>query len=139
MSAQTEEAVLRANDAFYEAFGARDTAAMDELWATSCEVHCVHPGWPPLSGRDAVMESWLGILEGGEAPAIRHHSPRATVFGDAAVVICLEVIPGAVLVATNAFVQERGDWRMVHHHAGPISIGTGGSGGTGGTPPETIH
>ncbi|MFL5400830.1 MAG: nuclear transport factor 2 family protein [Myxococcales bacterium] len=30
-------------------------------------------------------------------------------------------MPGATLVATNLFVREDGTFRMVHHHAGPLT------------------
>ena len=50
------EAVLFANEAFYQAFAARDLAAMEEVWAHHCPVACIHPGWPPLHGRQAVNE-----------------------------------------------------------------------------------
>jgi ketosteroid isomerase-like protein len=113
--------VLAANAAFYAAFARRDAAAMDELWARQAEVACLHPGWNPLVGREAVVQSWRGILLGGGAPAsIRCQQAEAHVTGDAAWVICFEVIPGAALAATNLFVRESGRWRMVHHHSSPV-------------------
>jgi ketosteroid isomerase-like protein len=113
--------VLAANADFYAAFARRDAAAMDELWARQAEVACLHPGWNPLVGREAVVQSWRGILLGGGAPAsIRCQQAEAHVTGDAAWVICFEVIPGAALAATNLFVRESGRWRMVHHHSSPV-------------------
>ena len=44
----------------------------------------------------------------------------ARVFGAVAVVICRELVSGSPLVATNVFVREEGEWRMSHHHAGPV-------------------
>ena len=41
--------------------------------------------------------------------------------GDAALVFCLEVVDSAPVAATNVFVIEDGAWRMVHHHAGPVT------------------
>ena len=38
-----------------------------------------------------------------------------------ALVVCREVIGDTTLAATNVFVRERGDWRLVHHQAGPTS------------------
>lgn len=113
--------VLAANAAFYSAFARLDAAAMDQLWARDAPVACLHPGWNPLVGREAVMQSWRGILLGGGAPAsIRCEQPVAHVKGDAAWVICFEVIPGGALVATNFFVREAGRWRMAHHHSSPL-------------------
>ena len=44
------EAVLEANQAFYEAFEARDIDAMSELWEHTDRVVCTHPGWATLRG-----------------------------------------------------------------------------------------
>ncbi len=121
MGARDEELVLAMNRAFYAAFTARDVAAMTELWAQRAAVTCIHPGWQPLHGRDAVLASWQGILENPNAPAIRCARASAQVFGDTAVVVCTELLPDAELVATNVFVREDGQWRLVHHQAGGVA------------------
>ena len=43
----------------------------------------------------------------------------AHVLGHVAWVTCREVIEGGQLAATNVFVQENGQWRLVHHQSGP--------------------
>ncbi|WP_276603288.1 nuclear transport factor 2 family protein [Nannocystis pusilla] len=51
-------------------------------------------------------------------------------------VICAQTIGDTELVATNIFVREDGEWKMVHHHAGPVVRRRGGrppSGPVGGT------
>lgn len=116
-----EEAVLFANDRFYAAFTAKDLDAMEDLWADS-RVLCVHPGWQPLFGREEVLASWQGILGEEEGPAIQCHAPRVTVYGDTAVVVCIEEIEGAYLCATNLFIRDGSDWRLAHHHAGPVNM-----------------
>jgi ketosteroid isomerase-like protein len=118
-----ERAVLAANAEFYRAFAMRDVDAMDALWARSTPVACVHPGWQVLNGREAVMASWRGIL-GGVPPAIRCSQEIACVAGSAAFVVCTENIDAGELVATNVFVQEEGDWKLAHHHAGPVATET---------------
>ncbi|HTO96330.1 MAG TPA: nuclear transport factor 2 family protein [Myxococcales bacterium] len=116
-----EREVLAANDAFYTAFARRDAQAMETLWAHQAPVACLHPGWEPLVGREAVVESWRRILLGGGAPpSIRCDSAEARVSGDFAWVICREVLPGGALAATNLFIREAGAWRLVHHHASPL-------------------
>lgn len=110
------DAILEANETFYRAFRDGDAGAMDAVWARDAEVACIHPGAVPLSGREAVMDSWREIL--GGPPPIHCVRPRAHQLGDAAFVTCGERVPGGVLVATNMFVRENGAWRMVHHHAG---------------------
>ena len=110
-------AVLFANDAFYTAFANRDVDAMDALWSRKASVTCLHPGWRPLFGRDAVMESWRGILLGSHAPDIRCRDAKAFVYGEVAVVICDEVVDGTFLVASNVFVRDGRRWEIVYHQA----------------------
>ena len=113
--------VLFVNDAFYDAFRTRDLVTMDRLWSRRAAVACIHPGWQPLSGREEVMKSWEGILGGGEAPEIFCLEPKAHIIGATAFVVCYEQIGSGVLVATNIFVKEGDDWRLVHHQAGPCN------------------
>ena len=114
------DAVLAANLLFYQAFTTRDVAAMDALWARRAPVACVHPGWPPLADRAAVMESWHGILSNPESPRIVCYDERVFLYGDTALVICEEEIEGGTLIASNWFVREDGGWRMAHHQAGQL-------------------
>jgi len=121
------DAVLFANEAFYRAFTDRDMRAMNEVWAREHPIACIHPGWEPLFGRDAVLGSWQAILAGAQSPGIACRDPRPFVHGGAAHVICYEELGGTYLIATNVFVREGSLWRLVHHQAGP----------TAGAPPRT--
>lgn len=112
-------AVMFANDAFYAAFAAGDLEAMGRLWAEDHPVTCIHPGWQPLFGYEAVMESWRGILSSGETAAIRCQDARVHAAGDLAWVTAFERLPRGVLVATNLFLRRGAQWRMIHHQAGP--------------------
>lgn len=115
------DAILFANEAFYRAFADRDLAAMEELWARDAPVLCIHPGWAPLTERDAVMASWRAILTGRHPPAIRCRHPEVFQYGDVAVVACYEVIDASFLIATNVFARRQGRWKMVHHQGGPVN------------------
>ena len=115
-------ALLFANEAFYDAFRLRDYSAMDRLWARDTAVACVHPGWPAVIGREAVLRSWNGILTGPNAPQIGYRSPTAFVQGSSGFVICYETLDSGVLVASNLFVREDGVWKLVHHQAGPCNV-----------------
>lgn len=115
-----EDDVLAANEAFYGAFAAADAAAIDALWAREAPVACIHPGWGVLTGRKDVLESWRRIFRNAP-PDIFCHGARAFLLGDSAFVVCLEIMPEAVLIATNVFVREAGGWRMAHHQAGPTA------------------
>ena len=113
------DAVLFANEAFYQAFANADLAAMDELWARDTPVTCIHPGWHALNDREQVMEVWRRMFATDKQPQLICRAPEAFVMGDVAFVICYEQLPDAVMVATNIFRRDRQQWRMVHHQSGP--------------------
>lgn len=116
-----EEAVLFANDRFYAAFAGRDVQAMEGIWAKKGAT-CIHPGWQPLYGREEILESWRAILGEEGSPHIKCRAPHAQLYGDTAAVICIEDLDGSFLCATNLFIREDGEWRMAHHHAGPVHM-----------------
>jgi ketosteroid isomerase-like protein len=117
-----EQAVLGANDAFYLAFSNKDMTSMQNLWSDNHDVAVIHPGWPPLLGHDAVRSSWKRILEGGMSPAISCHDAKANILGDTALVICTEMLADTELIATNVFVKEESEWKMIHHQSGPLPV-----------------
>jgi hypothetical protein len=119
-SSEDVAAVLRANEAFYAAFVARDMGAMEGVWSARAEITCIHPGWNVLAGREAVLESWEAILANPEQPRIVAGGAQAQMLEEVAVVICRELVGGAPLAATNVFVREDGRWRLVHHQSGPV-------------------
>jgi limonene-1,2-epoxide hydrolase len=121
MGDSLEDALLRTNAAFYRAFADRDIEAMDELWAHTTPVACIHPGWPALHGRADVMTSWRAILLGADAPDVRCEEVVVSVIGETGLVTCVERIGEDVLVATNLFAREQGLWQIVHHQAGPLA------------------
>jgi ketosteroid isomerase-like protein len=114
--------ILFANEAFYLAFETKDMAAMDALWACEAPVACTHPGWPSLSGREQVMQSWAAILANPETRGVAMRGARAHRCGEAAFVTCYEMIGESLLAATNVFVREDGRWKLVHHQAGPCNL-----------------
>jgi ketosteroid isomerase-like protein len=115
-----EEAVLAANHAFYNAFRERDTSAMEHLWAVEHLSSCIHPGWAPLLGRQTIMASWRAILGSAESPQVEMTDPHVVVMDTAAFVTCVEHLTDATIAATNVFVKEQGEWRLVHHHGSPM-------------------
>src|SRR5690606_27639361 len=52
------DAVLAANQAFYDAHEQRDLAAMAAVWEHSDRTVCVHPGWPILRTWPPIEQSW---------------------------------------------------------------------------------
>ncbi len=115
------EAVLFANEAFYSAFARADMQAMDALWARDGPVVCIHPGWNAITSRERVLASWQDIFSNGDTSSIRFHNAEPHLFGDIALVICYEAVPGSVLIATNVFRRDSRTWRIVHHQAGTVN------------------
>lgn len=114
--------------AFYQAFEAQDLDAMMATWADDEDIICVHPGGARTVGYDAVRGSWEQIFGGDNAKlafqlehivvletvglalqsAIEHvHSADGTARGAAA--------------ATNVFMRTPSGWRIVCHHASPVT------------------
>lgn len=122
-AAVVDAEVLAANLKFYEAFSAGSLPQMNALWAERAPVTCLHPGATALLGRKAVMRSWEQLLAGAADLELRCEQASVSVSGDLAIVICYEAAEKepAHLAATNVFVREDGEWRMAHHHAGPLS------------------
>jgi len=114
-----DESFLFANERFYAAFAAGDTAAMDALWAKSAPLLCVHPGAQPLAERPRIMESWHAILGDPGVAEMRMDTPRLQRHGEFVLVSCYERLGGGTLLGLNGFVFEDGTPRMVLHQAGP--------------------
>jgi hypothetical protein len=112
------EQALFANEAFYLAFAQKDLAAMDNLWARAHPVVCVHPGWPAITDRAEIMDTWQGILGNREQPGIDFYNAEAYAIADTVVVTCYEALPNGICVASNGFVLEGGEIRLFLHHAG---------------------
>jgi hypothetical protein len=122
MSVMSEQdAILFCNEAFYGAISGRDVPAMDEVWARTSPVCCIHPGWAAIVGRDEVLASWRRILSHDASPTIVCRQPQVLIYGEVGAVICYEDIEGQLLVATNLFRREGRHWRLVHHQAGPTA------------------
>lgn len=116
-----ERDLLAANAAYYRAFATRDAVAMGRIWADE-GVSCVHPGWPVLIGREAILDSYRNILRNPGQEPIEHRHATAMVSGGDGRVLCVEIVGGMALAATNWFRRIDGAWRMIHHQASPIAV-----------------
>jgi hypothetical protein len=119
------QALLAANQAFYDAFEGRDRAAMSALWEHSERATCTHPGWPALRGWPAVAASWDAILGGPRPEQFVLTDLRASIVGEAGWVTLDENLLGgtSTVSAINLFVDAGEGWRMVAHHASPVLRG----------------
>jgi len=121
--------VQQAHDAFYAALNANiagDTGPMHAIWAQEHGVTNMGPFGGMLVGRDEVLgqldtESAMG-MSGTIVPEDVHMAEA----GDIAFSTCVEKgvdfrTGGGSPVdvhhrATNVFIREGGEWRIVHHH-----------------------
>jgi ketosteroid isomerase-like protein len=121
--------VEAANAALYRAFETGDVDLMEAVWDAEepQAVVCVHPGWPMLRGRAAVLRSWSAVMANTEYIQFFLTDVQVAVNGDTAVVTCTENVltsadvgENAAVVATNVFVRRADGWRLVVHHGSPI-------------------
>jgi ketosteroid isomerase-like protein len=127
MATSDEEAVLSANQAFYDAFEAGDLDAMSDVWEHSDRVVCTHPGWATLRGWAAVSGSWFALFHNGQHLQFIVTAQHAQVLGDTAVVTCDENLLGqgasGTVAALNLFVRDSGAWKLLAHHGSPVARG----------------
>ncbi|MGA8169734.1 MAG: nuclear transport factor 2 family protein [Methylocystis sp.] len=116
-----EVALLAANSAYYEAFLARDNEAMAALWARE-GVSCVHPGWPPLIGRRAVLSSYADIFLNPLQQPVTRAQETVLLGENEGRVLCIETVGAAALAATNWFRRVEGRWLLLHHQASPLAV-----------------
>ena len=116
---QTEQKIFFANESFYHAFSHGNLEMMELLWSKRKPICCIHPGHAPLQKYEQIMLSWNNILEQSQNTAIECFDPNLSLYGDLALITCYEVVSGNHLIATNGFVMEEEDWKMVFHQAGP--------------------
>lgn len=109
-----------ANDAFYSAFNARNFKQMSSLWANSNNCTCMHPGWQPLIDREDVLNSWHQIfINQPDDFFVKHHVIKTNVLGGVFSVLCFEELGEAWMVATNNYLFENDEPKIVHHQASP--------------------
>ena len=124
--------LAEANERFYRAFEALDVAQMDEVWMHAEYVKCVHPGWPLITGWEAIRESWRTIFENTAEMRFTLGDVEARVTGALGLVTCTENILQSVrgrisvtsVLATNLFERTPDGWRMIHHHASHVLSAT---------------
>jgi SnoaL-like domain len=115
-----ENALLAANAAYYRAFAAHDIAAMEAIWAEEGAT-CVHPGWPALVTRAAVIASYRDIFRNPAQDAVTARDERTLIDDAGGRVFCVEEVGGGLLLATNWFRLIDGRWRLLHHQASPLA------------------
>ncbi len=120
-------AVKEANRRFYDAFGALDLTAMEDVCLDSAQALCVHPGWPPLVGWERIRESWQRIFDHTTLMHFNIRYVNVVVEGNCGWVTCVENITSVLqgradnfgVLATNIFLRTPRGWRLITHHASP--------------------
>ena len=121
-----DDAVRAANKAFYGAFEARDLDAMSMVWEHSDRIVCTHPGWASLRGWGQVAASFFALFQNSQHLQFILTKETAEVAGGTAWVSVDENIldssDATTVAALNLFLRgQDGRWRMVAHHASPVS------------------
>ena len=120
--------VEEANARFYRAFETLDITEMDRVWVHGEHARCVHPGWAPLCGWDAIRHSWQTIFTNTQEMRFTLSDVSVSAGEQLAWVTCTENILSDVgsrvsvtaIVATNIFEHTLDGWRLVHHHGSHI-------------------
>ncbi|WP_161962304.1 nuclear transport factor 2 family protein [Nocardioides speluncae] len=126
------EAVIAANEAFYEAWEAGDKAQLRSMWLDSDDVVSVHPGVDPEAG-DVMLATFDELVDqvNGTGTQFFVSEVSVAVVGDVARVVCVEncvttvptelqLVDYSRLGTTNLFRRTPDGWRIWHHHAGPV-------------------
>lgn len=128
MTDASDEEVAAANQRFYAAFESLDVARMEAVWSRDRHACCVHPGWAPLFGWGAIMQSWQQIFANTREMRFTLTGVRIHVVGDVAWVALTENIESrgpdgwslGIVQATNLYERREGEWLLVHHHGSPV-------------------
>jgi len=120
------EAVRAANQAFYEAFSAKDLARIEQVWSRQPYVRVLGPRSKEFgSGWDAVRAHWQDVFARFEQIAIAMESPQIEVRDRVAWVSGVERLEGrlaggqavsVVSLATRVLEKQGDRWLTVHHH-----------------------
>lgn len=102
---------------------------MERVWNHSDDAVCIHPGWDLFTGWLAIRESWMTIFQNTSRMQFLITHAKIKVFGDIAVVVCLENIESTIhgqaiksgVLATNIFKKLENDWLMIHHHGSIVT------------------
>lgn len=102
---------------FYDAFVKSDLDLMKNVWSSSDDSQCIHPGMSCVQGLDAIMESWAEIFRGGNTFPIVPSDTSINICGSTAICRCVENVGETSIECINIYKRENGDWKMTLHMA----------------------
>ncbi len=125
----SEKEVLKTNQRFYDAFNKNDIELMIGVWLNDPISQCIHPGWDVLTGFKNIMTSWQKIFAAAQDLEIKLSHVDVTASENLAWVTCQEnlfsIVSSGVQLSkvhsTNLFKMMNGKWKMILHHASPVS------------------
>ena len=125
----SKEEVLKTNQRFYDAFNKNDIELMIGVWLNDPISQCIHPGWDVLIGFENIMTSWQKIFAAAQDLEIKLSHVDVTASENIAWVTCQEnlfsIVSSGVQLSkvhsTNLFKMMNGEWKMILHHASPVS------------------
>ncbi|MCS5544341.1 MAG: nuclear transport factor 2 family protein [Gammaproteobacteria bacterium] len=125
----SEKEVLKTNQRFYDAFNKNDIELMIGVWLNDPISQCIHPGWDVLIGFKNIMTSWQKIFAAAQDLEIKLSHVDVTASENIAWVTCQEnlfsIVSSGVQLSkvhsTNLFKMMNGEWKMILHHASPVS------------------
>ena len=125
----SEKEVLKTNQRFYDAFNKNDIELMIGVWLNDPISQCIHPGWDVLTGFKNIMTSWQKIFAAAQDLEIKLSHVDVTASENLAWVTCQEnlfsIVSSGVQLSkvhsTNLFKMMNGEWKMILHHASPVS------------------
>ena len=120
---------IEANREFYNAFNKNDIELMIDVWLNDSTSQCIHPGWDVLNGFEDIMSSWQKIFKAAQDLEIKTSHVKVTTSEGLAWVTCQEnlfsIVSSGVQLSkvhsTNIFKKTNGEWKMILHHASPVS------------------
>jgi uncharacterized protein (TIGR02246 family) len=123
-----EDDVRAASDQFYgalEAMANGDAGSMADIWSHDDDVTTMHPIGGREEGWDAVRGSWEGVAAASTDGTLTRSDQAIRVIGDSAYELCTESVSWTFAGepmslegrATNVYRKEKGEWKIVHHHA----------------------
>ena len=115
---------LQVEESFYQAFRNRSIDLMKEVWDTTDEVICIHPGSPRIYSFELIIASWEQIFSAKAGTMIDISDPVYKLQDDVSIHYVKETLsvndnPVASVYATNIYQQTNDGWKMIAHHASP--------------------
>jgi len=115
--------------AFYEALQRGDIDKLMACWSDEDDMVCIHPGGARLVGPTAIRNAFEAMFSNGgiqvQAVKVRKlDTLSASVHSvlERVDVLLDEGIGRAYVIATNVYHQTEHGWRMVAHHASPVTL-----------------